>query len=458
MDESARSGGATGTDYPTDAGAPKGQGATPDTTGQGRADIYDTPTVPVTPPGYAYSSAEADTPAPFAPGINAPTPTYAATSSSEGSSAPSSPSYPSFTVAPQGANAATVPYAPPQPSSVNEYNEYDEYEEEDEAEQAGQKEPHPSPFSVRALIAWVRLAHPSTLLLSTMPVLVALAALWARGGRFSWPLAACAFFGVGLAHAGANILDEYLEYARRVHTWNHFLDNDPNSAPLLARVPVYHLDALRVSVVVLALGALAGVPLIISGGWRVAVIGVIGLLIAFFYSATNFALKRIPIGDLAVLLALGPGVLAATIFSQRATPTFPEWLLSVGLGCFALAVALVSHLRDPRADVANNYRTLVLLVGERATRVICGFAFFGAFAFTIAAALLPGAAHGVLLAVVALPYTLIALTGAARASSLTTRALAFRSAIRAYATYALALVIGLAATGVYFRILHLLAK
>jgi 1,4-dihydroxy-2-naphthoate octaprenyltransferase len=286
-------------------------------------------------------------------------------------------------------------------------------------------------------------------------VLVGLAAVWARWGKLSLPLALCAFFGVALVHAGANILDEYLEFARRAGSWSAFMDHDPASRPLLAQVGLYPLDALRVSVITLAIGALVGVPLIMAGGWPVALLGAIGVAAAFLYSATSYALKRLPLGDLAVLLALGPGVMVATILSQRKTPTLPEWLVAVALGCFALAVTLISHLRNPQADGANGYRTIVLLAGDRTTRLICAAALIAAFALALIAALLPGAEHGALLAVVALPGALIAFSGAAQASSLPTRQMAFTRALRAYATYAIALIIGLALTGAVFRVIHL---
>lgn len=318
--------------------------------------------------------------------------------------------------------------------------------------------PRPSPLSLPALVGWARLAHPPTLLLSTAPVLVALAAVWARWGKLSLPLALCAFVGVALVHAGANILDEYLEFARRSGSWGDFLNHDPSARPLLARVGLYPLDALRVSVITLAVGALVGVPLILAGGWPVALLGALGVAVAFLYSATSYALKRLPLGDLAVLLALGPGVMVATILSQRKTPTVPELLVAVALGCFALAVTLISHLRDPQADVANNYHTIVRLAGERTTRLICALAVGAAFALVIVAALLPGAEHGALLAVVALPGALVAFSGAAQASSLPTRQMAFTRALRAYATYVIALIVGLAVTGAVFRVIHLLTK
>ncbi|HUY75565.1 MAG TPA: prenyltransferase [Ktedonobacterales bacterium] len=316
--------------------------------------------------------------------------------------------------------------------------------------------PRPSPISLPALVGWARLAHPATLLLSTAPVLVGLAAVWARWGKLSLPLALCAFFGVALVHAGANILDEYLEFARRSGSWGDVFNHDPASRPLLAQVGLYPLDALRVSVITLAVGALVGVPLILAGGWPIAVLGALGVAVAFLYSATSYALKRLPLGDLAVLLALGPGVMVATILSQRKTPTIPELLVSVALGCFALAVTLISHLRDPQADAANNYRTIVLLAGERTTRLICGAALIAAFALVVVAALLPGAEHGALLALVALPGALVAFSGAAQASSLPTRQMAFTRALRAYAIYAIALIVGLALTGAIFRVIHLL--
>ncbi len=347
------------------------------------------------------------------------------------------------------------------PASHNAHNDDgddgDDGDNGDDTDDADEMTPtrRMAPLSLPALIAWARLARPSTLLLSVAPVLVALAAVWARWGKLSLPLAFCAIFGVALVHAGANILDEYLEFARRANSWDAF-NHDPAARPLLARVGLYPLDALRVSVITLAIGALVGVPLILAGGWPVALLGALGVAVAFLYSATSYALKRLPVGDLAVLLALGPGVIVATILSQRKTPTIPELLVGIALGCFALAVTLISHLRDPQADAANSYRTIVLLAGERMTRLICAAAFVAAFALVVIAALLPGAEHGALLAVVALPGALVAFSGAAQASSLPTRQMAFTRAIRAYATFAIALIIGLAVTGAVFRMIHLL--
>jgi len=355
-------------------------------------------------------------------------------------------------------NVDPSPTPPSAPANSLVRAEPNQPDEPDEPDDDTPPTPHPSPFSLSSLVAWARLAHPPTLLLSTAPVLVALAAVWARWGKVSLPLAACAFFGVALVHAGANILDEYLEFARRSGSWSNFLDHDPASRPLLAQVGLYPLDALRVSVITLAIGALVGVPLIVAGGWPIAVLGALGVAVAFLYSATSYALKRLPLGDLAVLLALGPGVMVATILSQRKTPTLPELLVGIALGCFALAVTLISHLRDPQADAANNYRTIVLLAGERTTRILCAAAFIAAFALVIIAALLPGAEHGALVAVVALPGALVAFSGAAQASSLPTRQMAFARALRAYATYAIALIVGLALTGAVFRVIHLLTK
>lgn len=302
------------------------------------------------------------------------------------------------------------------------------------------------------LETWLQLARPLTLPLSLFAVLAPLAWLYAQGERLSWLLALSAFVAVGLAHLGANLLDEYLEYARSSASWLHTLDHDPVTRPLLADAPIHPLDVLRASVILLVMGALVGVPLALAGGPMVAGIGLFGLLIAFLYSATTIAFKRLPLGDLAVLLTLGPGIMLVTVLAQDKPITLPLLLLSFALGCFALGVTEIARLRNPQGDKANGYHTLVTLLGPGAARTLCGLGLLAAFALVFYLALPPDGPHGALLVVLAIPATLSAFVGILRAGHPFSRQQIFSEALWAYLQFAGWLTLGLLLTGAILQI------
>ncbi len=116
-----------------------------------------------------------------------------------------------------------------------------------------------------------------------------------------------------LVQAGASLLDTYLEHARFVqHQAAEWEDGDESGLhTLLLRAGIYPLDVLRVSIMLLVLGGIAGIPLVASGGY-----GSVGSSALAGYSRClpllvhGAALKRYPVGDLLILLALGPGIVA----------------------------------------------------------------------------------------------------------------------------------------------------
>jgi 1,4-dihydroxy-2-naphthoate polyprenyltransferase len=259
-----------------------------------------------------------------------------------------------------------------------------------------------------------------------------------------------------LVLAGASMLDEYLEFERSVHRrWNnnggsYYAENT------LEGTGLEPLTVLRVSALLLLLGALIGLPLILAGGMPLLILGALGLVAAILYSATNFALKRLPAGELVIFLALGPGLAIATAFSQGDTPSLPLVELGLALGLFTVALVLAAHLRDQEADRTISRRTLVQVNGERIGYMLYTICLFGAYLLTISIALPENAARGAVLAIFSLPAALIAWTGVTRALSQQSHQLAVRHTLRAYTSFALWTLTGLLAAGLILRIVSLI--
>lgn len=294
------------------------------------------------------------------------------------------------------------------------------------------------------LAKWLLVCRLPTLVLGLAPVLISLALLWAHDTNLSLIPAICAPLAVIFALAGGNMLDEHLELTRSAgQSWLREPGGGYYAGNVLENTGIPSLVALRVSIVLLTMSALLGIPVVVAGGVPVMVLGLLGIVCVFLYSASRFALKLQPVGELILLLALGPGLVTATFLSQRAHLSLESILLGFALGLFAAALVEAAHLRDKEIDGRIGRHTLPIVLGKRAAYLIYSACIATAYIFVLVAALIKGDVPGMAAALLALPTTSIALTGVIRAQSSNTRHFAVVQTLRAYIAFAAWLGVGI---------------
>ncbi len=299
---------------------------------------------------------------------------------------------------------------------------------------------------------WLTLVRPATLLFAVAPVAATLLLIWASGAKISAFVAVCSLVSVALVLAGANMLDEYLDYERSANDSGPVLRGPQAPTTALEASSIAPLDALRVSLALLVAGAVFGVPLVINGGPLVLALGVLGIVAGVLYSATGYALKRLPAGELAVALAFGPALVAGTLLAQRQPVRGADLLLGLAFGLYALALLEVTHLRDAVTDRQFHRHTLVLLLGERGGKLLVTLCLVGAFVVAAIVALQHGVYHGAIGALLALPAATIPLTGALRAQTMRTRQLVVGQTFRAASVFALWMCFGFLVAGAVVRL------
>ncbi|MGE5335493.1 MAG: prenyltransferase, partial [Nitrososphaerota archaeon] len=296
----------------------------------------------------------------------------------------------------------------------------------------------PSGFTI-----WIRLVRPSALLLVLLPALTALALLWIRGATIQALPALSGIVSLLLVQAGASLLDVFLEYARRLRLPESERHDQLTARALLGRSPVYPIHVLRVSILLLALGICAGIPLITAGGWPVMLLGIAGLAVAFLFSATTFMLKQFSLADLIIGLALGPGVVIGMMLAQHHTPTSKDLLFAGALGLLAMLPAEGAHLRDADVDRRLGRHTFVTMLGDGVGKAIYVLTLLAALTLLALAALPLGAPHGALLGFFALPAYSIPVSGLLRARPGHARGQIIGQELRAYALFTFWFLLGL---------------
>ena len=262
------------------------------------------------------------------------------------------------------------------------------------------KEPTPQSIPsqpVRLVVA----TRPGFLTASAVPVLIGLAVAGLTGS-IDWITGLLTLLGAVLAHAGANVLNDY--YDTRAGCDDA---NDDRVFPFTGGSRMIQNELLtlestqRLGWGLLASVVVIGLVLTAVSGPALLAIGIAGLLIGWAYSAPPLRLCARGLGELGVALGFGLLIPLGTCYVQ--TSMLSAVAMAAGLP-FALLITLVLYINqfpDLRADAATGKRNWVVRLGVQRARVgypLIVAAAYASLAAFIAADILPISAAAGLLA------------------------------------------------------------
>ncbi len=217
------------------------------------------------------------------------------------------------------------------------------------------------------LQAYLRALRLPFLTGSLFPVAVAGALAYRQEGAWSPSLLGLTFLGVAALHLGSNLLNDYYDsfgsdplnvHATPFSGGSRVIQNGDLSA-----------DTVRfMAFLFLALGGGCGLALIFLGRPWVAVLGTLGFLAGYLYSASPLQLMSAGLGEAAIFLAFGPLVTWGTYYVQ--TDSLKPVGLAVGLPLAFLITAIlwINEFPDLKADADAGKNQLVVRLGLRRAR------------------------------------------------------------------------------------------
>lgn len=233
--------------------------------------------------------------------------------------------------------------------------------------------------SRRRVSVWIQATRPKSFAATLAPVALGLALAW-RDGRFDALTAGLTLLGAMLLQAGANLMNDYMD---------HRAGADSSASISPSRVIQDGLltprQVLIGAWVCLAAGAALGIGLASVGGWPVWIIGALGVLIAVLYTGGPAPLAYIGLGEIAVFVAMGPGIVAGAYAVQTQTVTPGVLLAATPIGLLVAAILHANNLRDLDSDRLAGKRTLATRLGRRGAQVEYAALMAGAFVAVLAA-------------------------------------------------------------------------
>ena len=215
-------------------------------------------------------------------------------------------------------------------------------------------------------LLYVQMTRPGFLLVTAIGCCIGLASAAACGCGFDTAKAAATVTLAVLAHAGANVLNDFFDSRNGADAANQAgMFPFSGGARLIQNGLVSEKDTgLWAAVLLLGLVVPGGLLLALHSGGGLVLIGLLGLLLGWAYSAPPLALMSRGLGELAVAMSWWLVVVGADYVQRSRFFVIPAYV-AVSYAVMVATILLVCGLPDRASDKAVGKHTLATRFSDR---------------------------------------------------------------------------------------------
>ncbi len=189
--------------------------------------------------------------------------------------------------------------------------------------------------------------------------------LAARDGIFNWLYFILCSIGLILAHATNNMVNDFTDFIKGVDKENYFRTQygpHPLEQNLVTRREFFiYLGVTGI------LALMCGIFFVYVRGYIALQLLLLGVLFVLFYT---FPLKYFGLGELTVLLVWGPLMVGGTYYVITGNLSTNVIIASIPYGIGTTTVLFGKHIDKYEMDHKKGIRTVPVLIGEKASRMI----------------------------------------------------------------------------------------
>lgn len=216
---------------------------------------------------------------------------------------------------------------------------------------------------------WLRALRAPFFQASIIPVVLGTSVAWYKTGVFYPGYFLVALLGAVSLHAGANLTNDYFDHKTGADDLNQQPTPFSGGSRVIQQGLITPQAIYRASLLFLGLGSLAGMYLVWTRGWPILVIGLIGVLSAYYYTSGPLKIGYRGFGELLVGLNFGPLMVLGAYFVQAAKFSMDAFAASLPVGLLIAAILYINEFPDYNADKAAGKKTLIVKIGpEKAVK------------------------------------------------------------------------------------------
>ena len=209
----------------------------------------------------------------------------------------------------------------------------------------------------------VQAFRPKTLSAAIVPVLLGSAASYMLFNEFKSFVFWCALFGALFIQIGTNLVNDAADFVKGAD------GHDRKGPQRLTQSGTYSAKkVLAMGTAAFIIASLFGIPLVREGGWPIVVIGLVSVMMGYFYTMGPFPLAYVGAGDVFVVIFFGVIAVATTMFLHSGIWSPEGIVLGLQMGFLSTTLIAINNLRDIKEDERVGKRTMAVRLGVAAAK------------------------------------------------------------------------------------------
>jgi 1,4-dihydroxy-2-naphthoate octaprenyltransferase/alkanesulfonate monooxygenase SsuD/methylene tetrahydromethanopterin reductase-like flavin-dependent oxidoreductase (luciferase family) len=220
--------------------------------------------------------------------------------------------------------------------------------------------------------AW-EVVRPFSFTASLLPVSVGGAVALGQG-RMHWPFFLAALLGALGLHIGTNVINE-------IYDVRHGIDSitSPRMSMAILKGRITERGAFVVAWSGFIVALLMGIFLTLQRGWPIVLLGLIGFIGGYFYTAPPFQYKYRALGLPLVFTLMGPLMVIGSYYAVTGSFDANLLIVSLPVGLLVTAILHGNEWRDIAEDSRHGFTTLSAQVGRDAAHWVYVMLVLGAY-------------------------------------------------------------------------------
>jgi 1,4-dihydroxy-2-naphthoate octaprenyltransferase len=230
-----------------------------------------------------------------------------------------------------------------------------------------------------------RLVDPKIALASFVPFAVGTAIAHSQGRPIASIIAVGAFAAVFLVEVGKNAINDLIDYRSGADLAVTVDERSPFSGGKRVLVDglLTERDLVMIAWIAMLAAGVVGATVAFATRPALLFLGAAAALVAAVYSMPPVRLSYRGLGEAAVFLTYGPGIVIGSVLLFGGWITVDVLTSAVCLGLMIANVLFINEVPDERADRSAGKNTLVVRLGRARATSIFGFIFVAAFALPV---------------------------------------------------------------------------
>lgn len=233
------------------------------------------------------------------------------------------------------------------------------------------------------LLVWIKELRAPFFTAVLIPVILGTTIAWFSSGVFDPTYLVLSLIGAVCVNAGTNLANDYFDYKSGCDLVDTGFSSPFSGGSGLLPTGVLNPRKVYIaSLVSFVFAGIIGLFLVLTRGWIIVALGLIGVLSGYFYT-TQLAPRGI--GEFIVGINCGPLVVIGSYFVQTQTMALEPLVASIPIGILIFAVLWINEIPDIYVDAKAGKKTLVTRVGRKRAADIYGWLMFSTYAVILLA-------------------------------------------------------------------------